>query len=53
MVMEQVQGWRSVMVAPPDPLAAIGGALRRAFPVDGAARKLDAYTLLLSRLDRR
>ena len=34
--MVNEQGWRGVMVPPPNPLAAIGGALRHAFRVERA-----------------
>ena len=44
-------GWRGVLVAPPDPLAGIGGALRRAFLAD-AMRPLHGFADLLARLDR-
>ena len=37
MVMTCENGWRGVIVAPPNPLAGIGGALRHAFAVDGAS----------------
>ncbi len=53
MVMEQRRDWRCVMVPPPNPLAAIGGALRSAFPVTGTMRALDAFSALLARLDRK
>lgn len=52
MVMAAETGWRGVMVAPPNPLAGIGGALRHAFIVDGAARSAQAFGDLLARLDR-
>jgi hypothetical protein len=45
-------GWRGVVVAPPNALAGIGGALRHAFLVDGAARSVQAFSDLLARLDQ-
>lgn len=36
MVNVQTGGWRSVIVPPPDVRAAIGAALRHAFPVEPA-----------------
>ncbi len=45
------QGWRGVLVAPPDPLAGIGGALRHAFLAD-AMRSLHGFADQLTRLDR-
>ncbi|HEV2866819.1 MAG TPA: hypothetical protein VGX37_09900 [Allosphingosinicella sp.] len=45
-------GWRGVMVAPPNPLAGIGGALRHAFMVDSATRSLQGFGDLLARLDQ-
>jgi hypothetical protein len=41
-----------VLVAPPNPLVGIGGALRHAFTIDGATRSIEAFALLLERLDR-
>jgi hypothetical protein len=52
MAMVTEQGWRGVLVAPPDPLAGIGGALRHAFLVDAAMRSLHGFADLLGRLDR-
>jgi hypothetical protein len=40
------------MVAPPNPLAGIGGALRHAFMVDSATRSLQGFGDLLARLDQ-
>ncbi|MDQ4087737.1 MAG: hypothetical protein M3177_06985 [Pseudomonadota bacterium] len=45
-------GWRGVMVAPPNPLAGIGGALRHAFMLDSASRSVQAFGDLLARLDQ-
>ena len=50
--MSSLSGWRCVMVPPPDTLAAVGGALRHAFPIDGPTRSLDAFAALLARLGR-
>jgi hypothetical protein len=50
MVMSCLSGWRCVMVPPPNPKAAIGGALRHAFPMDGATRSLNGFADLLARL---
>jgi hypothetical protein len=50
MVMSAPAGWRCVMVPPPNPRAAIGGALRHAFPIDGRLRSLAAFEPLLARL---
>ena len=52
MVMSQRSDWRCVMVAPPNMLTAIGGALRRAFKMDGSLRSLESFASLLARLDR-
>lgn len=52
MVMAGESGWRGVIVAPPNPLSGIGGALRHAFIVDGAGGSLRAFGDLLARLDR-
>lgn len=40
------------MIAPPNPLAGIGGALRHAFTMDAAARSAQAFSDLLARLDQ-
>lgn len=46
--------WRDAIVPPPDPSAAIGSALRHAFPIDRTNRSLDPFAELLARLgDRR
>ena len=46
--------WRGVRVPPPDSSAAIGGALRHAFPVDETPRSLEPFADQLARLrDRR
>jgi len=52
MVMAVETGWRGVMVAPPNPLAGIGGALRHAYAMDGEMRSLEPFGDLLDRLDR-
>ena len=52
MVMANHNGWRGVLVPPPNPLAAIGGALRHAFAIDPAKRSLELFGELLARLDR-
>ena len=52
MVMINEQGWRGVMVPPPNPLAAIGGALRHAFRVDRGEASPALFAGLLARLDR-
>lgn len=52
MVMVNEQGWRGVMVPPPNPLAAIGGALRHAFRVERAQGLPARFAELLARLDR-
>ena len=52
MVMAAESGWRGVVIAPPNPLAGIGGALRHAFIVDGATRSVQAFADLLARLDQ-
>jgi hypothetical protein len=46
------QCWRGVLVAPPSPLAGIGGALRHAFQVDAGLRSLHGFADLLAQLDR-
>lgn len=51
MVMAADNGWRGVLVAPPNPLAGIGGALRHAFLVD-RDRSLQPFGDLLARLDQ-
>lgn len=43
---------RGVLVAPPDPLAGVGEALRQAFLIDAATRSLHAFGDLLARLER-
>ncbi len=50
MVMSCLSDWRCVMVPPPHPQAAIGGALRHAFPMDQATRSLHRFADLLARL---
>jgi len=50
MVLSAASGWRCVIVPPPNPLAAIGGALRQAFPVDDKLRLLIGFESLLQRL---
>jgi hypothetical protein len=40
------------MIAPPNPLAGIGGALRHAFAMDAAARSAQVFADLLARLDQ-
>ena len=50
MVMSAPTGWRCVIVPPPNPLAAIGGALRHAFPMDGRLRSLVGLEHLLQQL---
>ena len=50
MVMSAPNGWRSVIVPPPNPRAAIGGALRHAFPVDGRNRSLAGFESLMEQL---
>lgn len=52
MVMANQQGWRGVVVAPPNPLAGIGAALRHAFAMDQAKRSLELFEALLARLDQ-
>lgn len=52
-MMSILSDWRCVMVAPPNPFAAIGGALRHAFPMDGEMRSLDRFADLLARLSSR
>lgn len=52
MVMANIQGWRGVLVAPPNPLAGIGGALRYAFAMEPAKRSIERFEALLARLDR-
>ena len=52
MAMATDKGWRGVLVAPPNPLTGIGGALRHAFLVDAAMRSLHGFADLLARLDR-
>ena len=51
MMTVKDHGWRGVVVAPPGPLAGIGGALRHAFLAD-AMRSLHGFADLLARLDR-
>ena len=51
MVMTHDPRWRGVLVPPPNRLAAIGEALRHAYPVDGAARSLRGFGDLLGQLD--
>jgi hypothetical protein len=48
--MTATHDWRCVPVPPPAPLAGIGEALRRAFPVSPAMRSLKAFADLLARL---
>lgn len=50
MVMTAEGGWRGVMVPPPNMLAGIGAALRRAFPINDAGRTLDLFHDLTARL---
>jgi hypothetical protein len=50
MVMSGPVARGAVMVPPPDPLAAIGGALRQAFALDGRARSLRVFEPLLTRI---
>ena len=50
--MDNERGWRGVLVPPPNPLAAIGGALRHAFRVDRRQASLTRFAGLLARLDR-
>jgi hypothetical protein len=53
-MMSTPSDWRCVMVPPPNSCAAIGGALRHAFPMDGETRSLHPFADLLARLsDRR
>ena len=52
MVMAAESGWRGVMIAPPNPLAGIGGALRHAFAMDAAGRSAHLFADLLARLDQ-
>lgn len=51
MMAASDQCWRGVLVAPPSPLAGIGGALRHAFPADAGLRSLHGFADLLERLD--
>ena len=53
MVMSFEGGWRCVMVAPPNALAAVGGALRHAFPMNGSMRSLAPFEATLERLGSR
>ena len=50
MVMSGHHGWRYVKVPLPDPLAAIGGALRHAFAMTGELRCHRRFAELLPRL---
>lgn len=50
MVFSAPSGWRCVIVPPPNPRAAIGGALRHAFPMDGQLRSLTVFETLLNQL---
>ena len=52
-MMSCLSDWRCVMVPPPNPAAAIGGALRHAFPMDGETRSLHRFADLLARLPAR
>ena len=51
MVMTHDPRWRGVLVPPPNRLAAIGEALRHAYPVDEAARSLHGVGDLRGQLD--
>jgi hypothetical protein len=44
------RAWQSVNLPPLSPIAAIGEALRRAFPIDAATRSLRLFERLLTRL---
>lgn len=50
MVMSGPVARGAVMVPPPGPLTAIGGALRQAFALDGRTRSLRAFEPLLMRI---
>ena len=50
MVMSAPSGWRCVIVPPPDPHAAVGGALRHAFRMDGQNSSLTGFETLLNQL---
>jgi hypothetical protein len=50
MVMSAPSGWRCVIVPPPNPRAAIGSALRHAFPMNGQLRSLAGFEHLLQKL---
>ena len=52
MMMADGNGWRGIIVAPPNRLAGIGGALRHAFLIDTALRPLPGLAELLERLER-
>ena len=52
MPTEKDKGWRVVLAPPPNRLAGIGSALRRAFLIDAAGRSLEAFADLLGRLNR-
>ena len=53
MVMSDLSDGRGEMVPRPNPLAAVGDALRQAFPADGAAASLHRFAELLARLGSR
>ena len=50
MVISAPTGWRCVIVPPPHSLAAIGGALRHAFPMERRLRPLVGFENLLRQL---
>lgn len=50
MVKSDLSDWCGEMVPRPNPLAAVGDALRQAFPADGAAAALHRFAEPLARL---
>ena len=50
MLMSGPSARGAIMVPPPDPLTAIGGALRHAFALDRHARSLRMLEPLLARI---
>jgi len=50
MVKSDLSDWCGEMVPRPNPLAAVGDALRQAFPADGAAASLHRFAEPLARL---